>query len=100
MRSRRWSSVSPASSIFFFFFFNDPAPTEISPLSLHDPLPIFDRPVMTDLTVAWEGVESAEASPALPPDLPAGEPLFLSARLTPGGPLPRLVLGGKTLEGT
>src|SRR2546422_10936041 len=23
-----------------FFFFNDPAPTEISPLSLHDPLPI------------------------------------------------------------
>src|SRR2546429_9351652 len=24
----------------FFFFFNDPATTEISPLSLHDPLPI------------------------------------------------------------
>src|SRR2546427_9288905 len=26
---------------FFFFFFNDPAPPEISPLSLHDALPIF-----------------------------------------------------------
>src|SRR2546428_4399439 len=26
--------------LFFFFFFNDPAPTEISPLSLHDALPI------------------------------------------------------------
>src|SRR5258705_12960192 len=25
----------------FFFFFNDPATPEISPLSLHDPLPIF-----------------------------------------------------------
>src|SRR5260221_14071446 len=25
---------------FFFFFFNNPAPTEISPLSLHDPFPI------------------------------------------------------------
>src|SRR2546421_583244 len=27
-------------SIFFFFFLNDPAPPEISPLSLHDALPI------------------------------------------------------------
>src|SRR5256885_3053291 len=27
--------------VVFFFFFNDPAPTEISPLSLHDALPIF-----------------------------------------------------------
>src|SRR3989442_6905700 len=26
---------------FFFFFFNDTAPTEIYPLSLHDALPIF-----------------------------------------------------------
>src|SRR2546430_15854225 len=26
--------------LFFFFFFNDPAPTEIYPLSLHDALPI------------------------------------------------------------
>src|ERR1039457_1656224 len=27
-------------SLYFFFFFNDPAPTEISPLPLHDALPI------------------------------------------------------------
>ena len=26
---------------FFFFFFNDPAPTEIYTLSLHDALPIY-----------------------------------------------------------
>src|SRR5256885_14897688 len=26
--------------LFFFFFLNDPAPTDISPLPLHDPLPI------------------------------------------------------------
>src|SRR2546430_16709161 len=31
--------MSPFLS-FFFFFFNDPAPTEIYPLSLHDALPI------------------------------------------------------------
>src|SRR5256885_10909017 len=28
---------------FFLFFFNDPAPTEISPLPLHDALPIWRR---------------------------------------------------------
>src|SRR5438270_1823914 len=28
---------------FFFFFFNDPSPTEIYTLSLHDALPISDR---------------------------------------------------------
>src|SRR2546429_4992254 len=28
-------------SFFFFFFFNDTAPPEISPLSLHDALPIY-----------------------------------------------------------
>src|SRR2546430_13515764 len=30
--------------VFFFFFFNDPATTEISPLSLHDALPICIEP--------------------------------------------------------
>src|SRR3989442_14731945 len=28
---------------FFFFFLNDPATPEISPLPLHNPLPIFDK---------------------------------------------------------
>src|SRR2546422_8589436 len=31
-------------SFFFFFFFNDTATTEIYTLSLHDALPIWDRP--------------------------------------------------------
>src|SRR5438132_5671148 len=31
------------SLLFLLFFFNDPAPTEIYTLSLHDALPIFDR---------------------------------------------------------
>src|SRR2546430_11432818 len=30
--------------LFFFFFFNDPAPPEISPLPLHDALPISTSP--------------------------------------------------------
>src|SRR5437867_12808019 len=32
--------LSPLDLFFFFFFFNDPAPTEIYTLSLHDALPI------------------------------------------------------------
>src|ERR1022692_513252 len=37
-RQRRASGA--ARSVSFFFFFNDPAPPEIYPLSLHDALPI------------------------------------------------------------
>src|SRR5436190_23757685 len=33
--------VISLSFVFFFFFFNDPAPSEIYTLSLHDALPIF-----------------------------------------------------------
>jgi Ca-activated chloride channel family protein len=57
------------------------------------------RPVLTDLELAWDGKEAVESYPALLPDLHAGEPLFLSARLAPDRPLPRLVVGGRTLEG-
>src|SRR5438093_9229660 len=35
------SSTSCLSTFFLFFFFNDPAPTEIYTLSLHDALPIW-----------------------------------------------------------
>src|SRR2546430_13878476 len=35
--------ITPMST--FFFFFNDPAPTETSPLPLHAALPIFARRV-------------------------------------------------------
>src|SRR5256885_12376373 len=31
------------NTFFFFFFLNDPAPPDIYPLPLHDPLPIFPR---------------------------------------------------------
>jgi len=58
-----------------------------------------DRPVMTDLSLAWDGGEPVDAYPASLPDLHSGEPLFLSARLAPGRALPRLVLSGRTLEG-
>src|SRR3989449_9041617 len=37
---RRISVVVPHRVIFSFFFFNDPAPPEFYPLSLHDALPI------------------------------------------------------------
>src|SRR2546429_7806148 len=33
-----------SSTVSFFFFFNDPAPPDISPLPLHDALPIFSPP--------------------------------------------------------
>src|SRR2546426_9490954 len=39
---------------FFFFFLNDPAPTEIYPLPLHDALPIlFDKPLFSEPIEAW-----------------------------------------------
>ncbi len=58
-----------------------------------------DRPVMTDVTLAWDGVESAEIHPAPIPDLYAGEPLFVSARLGPGRSVRRVLLSGRTLDG-
>src|SRR2546429_6478215 len=36
-------------SLYFFFFFNDPAPPEIYPLSLHDALPIYSEVIATCL---------------------------------------------------
>src|SRR3990167_6875095 len=39
-KSTRLNSSHSQISYFPFFFFNDTAPTEISPLSLHDALPI------------------------------------------------------------
>jgi len=40
-----------------------------------------ERPVLTDIELTWDGVESAETYPSRTPDLHAGEPLWLSARL-------------------
>src|SRR5256885_9665510 len=37
------ASITNPYLLFFFFFFNDPPPPELSPLPLHDPLPIYPR---------------------------------------------------------
>jgi len=58
-----------------------------------------NRPVMTDVTLDWDGVESAEIHPSPVPDLYAGEPLFVSARLGPGHSVRRVLLKGRTLAG-
>src|SRR5438876_10953633 len=46
-------------SVFSFFFFNDPAPTDIYTLSLHDALPISPliegHPVQPDVAAPWVG---------------------------------------------
>src|SRR2546425_5064749 len=54
----------------FFFFFNDPAPPEISPLPLHDPLPIGERAAQSRraLAASREIVLQARRVP-LPPRL-------------------------------
>src|SRR2546422_8303334 len=46
--------------MFFFFFFNDTATTEIYTLSLHDALPICERPIGTS---AWSGRTTAPSGP-------------------------------------
>jgi len=53
-----------------------------------------DRPVMTDLQLSWEGVAAEAVYPSKMPDLHAGQPLLLSARLTGDAPAGRLKLGG------
>src|SRR3990167_6924122 len=45
-KSTRLNSSHSQISYFFLFFFNDPATTEIYPLSLHDALPISSVAVM------------------------------------------------------
>src|ERR1017187_8011972 len=41
MQNLRTELIARNEQIFFFFFFNDAATPEISPLSLHDALPIY-----------------------------------------------------------
>src|SRR5256885_15011537 len=57
-----FSSIGRSSPSSFFFFLNDPAPTEISPLPLPDPLPIFPAP-----KAHAEVVSLAERLPAAQP---------------------------------
>src|SRR5262249_58948295 len=59
------TSLSHSSFLFVFFFFTDPAPTELSPLSLHDALPILtDERVVSHIITIGEDItewKSAEA---------------------------------------
>ena len=42
------------------------------------------RPVMTDVEVAWEGIQAEEVYPSRLPDLYADEPLVVSMKLRSG----------------
>src|SRR5690348_17843684 len=53
--------TAPHHAPYSFFFFNDPAPPEIYPLSLHDALPIFWNP-----SSGRAGCRSLKRSPAKP----------------------------------
>jgi len=58
-----------------------------------------DRPVMDGVVLNLREAGLHEVFPQTVPDLYAGEPLLLSARLDPGGPLGPLTLGGYTRDG-
>ncbi len=51
------------------------------------------RPVLTDLSVDWNGLDVADLSPSFIPDLFAGQPLLLHARYNKGGSAPVLIRG-------
>ncbi len=59
-----------------------------------------DRPVMTDLELAWEGATPESIYPETLPDLHAGEPLFVSIRLAPGSGETKAVLTGRLAGGS
>src|SRR5204862_7312305 len=56
------SHFIPLFFCFLFFFFNDTAPTEIYTLSLHDALPIYEKPSLPGpggpLPVRAEGIDA------------------------------------------
>src|SRR3990167_3976598 len=65
-KSTRLNSSHSQTSHHLFFFFNDTAPTEISPLSLHDALPISRSPSTAGTppeATSWRAPPCAFASP-------------------------------------
>jgi Ca-activated chloride channel family protein len=58
-----------------------------------------DRPVMSSLDLRWNGSDLDDLLPERLPDLHAGEPLLVSARLGAGAHTGRIELGGHTREG-
>ena len=57
-----------------------------------------ERPVWTDLTLAWDGVRADAVTPARLPDLHGDEPLVLTARLD-GATGGKLTVGGWSADG-
>ena len=51
------------------------------------------RPVLTDLSVDWNGLDVSELSPAFVPDLFAGQPLLIHAKYNKSGSAPVLIRG-------
>jgi Ca-activated chloride channel family protein len=58
-----------------------------------------DRPVMTGLSIRWDGAPPEEIYPRTLPDLYAGEPLFVSLRLRASPAAARAVLTGHVAGG-
>ena len=58
-----------------------------------------DRPVMTDLELVWDGLAVDETYPSRLPDLHAGEPLVLYARLNDPSAPGTAMLSGETRVG-
>ena len=58
-----------------------------------------ERAVMTGVTLEWEGGAKVEAEPDPVPDLYAGRPLVVLAKLDPGQVLPKLTVRGRTPRG-
>ncbi|MFH1620231.1 MAG: VIT domain-containing protein [bacterium] len=52
------------------------------------------KPVLTDLSVDWKGLDILDASPALMPDLFAGQPVFMHARYKKSGKA-RIAIAGR-----
>jgi Ca-activated chloride channel family protein len=57
------------------------------------------RAVITDVHLEWEGTPPIDATPDPVPDLYAGDPLLITARFAPDGPLPRLRVWGRAPGG-
>jgi Ca-activated chloride channel family protein len=58
-----------------------------------------DRPVLAEPRLEWDGPPPADVHPAILPDLHAGEPLLVSARLAPGVSPGRPFLTGRGPHG-
>lgn len=58
-----------------------------------------ERAVMTDVALEWDGAAPLEAFPDPVPDLYAGKPLVVTAKLDPSKPAPRLRVWGRAPGG-